>query len=151
MNSKYAIETLTEAVNNIILPKFEKYVEDRKNDISLQPEVEAEVEKIEDYETLVIDLVSNLGKDFKNSINIGEYWFRYDPDLNTHVYANTKLESAKNTVYQKHGLVNYWQPRNGISTRVAAIITTLEETSFDEVVKIVESQIDFNEFLVKEQ
>jgi len=153
MTEKFVIQTLSEAVNDIILPKFKKYIEDRRNDISLQDRINAIVDKIDDYESLVNDLVNDLGEDFKGNIRLDEYGFEYNQELDTYVYCEDKLETAKLKIWREDGLVSdTWCDHKDrlIKNRIAAIITTLEETSFDEIVKIVESQIDFNEFIVKQ-
>ena len=151
MNKNFQVNNLSEAVNNVILPKLEKYLEDRKSDISLREKIDAIVDKINDYEALVNDFVSNdLEDGFQDTVGLGRYWFRYDPDLDTYIYTNSKVQTAENEVYGADGLWNSWSIKELIQIRIKAIITTLDTTSFDQVLKIVESQIDFNEFITKE-
>jgi hypothetical protein len=149
MTAKFQVENLTRALTDIIIPKFDKYHEDRQNDISLQKQIDAIVDQIDDYELLVNDLVENLEPGFKDNIAIGGHWFKYDPELNTYIYDGNKLNNAKYKVWNKEGLNNTWNTHNEIITRITAIVTTLEETSWDEIVKIVESKINFSEFIVK--
>jgi hypothetical protein len=149
MTKNFEVENLTNALTDIILPKFNKYVEDRKNDISLHEQIDAIVDQIDDYELLVNDLVENLETDFKDNISIAGYWFKYSPELDTYIYDGEKLSNARYKVWNKEGL-NNWDMSRNIIRRITAIVTTLEPTSFDEVVKIVESKIDFNEFIVKQ-
>jgi hypothetical protein len=148
MTKNFEVENLTNALTDIIIPKFDKYVEERKNDISLQEQIDAIVDTIDNYEVLVNDLVKNLGTDFKDNIAISGYWFKYSPELETYIYDGEILANARYKVWNKEGL-NDWTSTQNIKRRITAIVTTLEPTSFDEVVKIVESKIDFNEFIVK--
>ena len=149
MLKKFTVNTISKAISNIIVPKFEKYVEDRKNDISLQEKIDEIVDKIDDYELLVNGLVETLEPNFKDSITIGNYYFYYNTDANAYVFSGNKLDTAKGEVWSKNNLYSNWTHTNNIRTRITAIVATLAETSFDEMLKIVESQIDFNEFIVK--
>lgn len=144
------IDNISQAISDIIIPKLEKYIEDRKNDVSLLDKIEAIVDKIDDYETLVNELVTNeLEDNFKERIEIGGYGFTYEETLNAHIFNGNKLYRAKNDVWEQEGLDYYWRYSERINNRITAIVSTLEETSFDQIVKIVESQIDFNEFIVR--
>lgn len=150
MAKKFQVEKLSRAVEDIILPKFDKYIEDRKSDISLQAEIDEIVDKIDDYEMIVNDLVEELGKDYKDSIGFGRYWFKYDSELDTYIYDGNKLCTARGEVFNREGLYINYDTHSKIRTRIEAIITMFEETAFNEILKIVESQIDFNEFITKQ-
>jgi hypothetical protein len=152
MYNNEAVETLTEAVMDIITPKFSKYFEDRKSDITLQPEIDAIVNEIEEYEDLIDNvLVEGMpgisDEIFNHTINMGGYYFDYDKKTGAFTYSGDKEAHAKSIVWNKHSLYNGWSATDKIRTRVAAIITTMEETDFDSIVKKIEKDIDFNEFL----
>lgn len=149
MLEKFTVNTISSAISDIIVPKFEKYVEDRRNDISLQEKIDEIVDKIDDYELLVNSLVETLEPNFEKDITIGSYYFHYSTDANAYVFGGNKLETAKGEVWSKNNLYTNWTHTSKIKNRIAAIVATLAETSFDEMLKVVESQIDFNEFIVE--
>jgi hypothetical protein len=148
MYNNEAVETLTEAVMDIITPKFSKYFEDRKSDITLQPEIDAIVNEIEEYEDLIDNvLVEGMPGISEHSISIGGHYFEYNKETGAFKYSGNIVESAKSQVWSKHNLWVGWLLEDRIKTRIAAIITTMEETDFDSIVKKIEKDIDFNEFL----
>lgn len=149
MYKKNAVNRLSGAIKDVILPKFTVYLEDRRNDVSIQELIEKEVEHIEDLEDLVFNMTDSIDfSEFKsNNITLDNYNFRYNKELEDFEFNGDKELAAKGKILYQEGLTTSWTISNMISRRIDAILVTLEETSFDEILDIVEDQIDFNEFI----
>jgi hypothetical protein len=124
---------------------------DEQNDPKLQDEINEVISTIEDYEDL-LDNINNLDSIVPDSlidytISLGGFNFKYDAESGIFKYHLNKLETAKTKVFTNHGLIKHWRSNTKLKNRIAGILTTLEESSFEELVKIVRSKIDFNEFL----
>ncbi len=143
---------VSESINNVILPKFHKYFEDRQNDISLNEEIEKEIAKIEKIVDFVNDIpVDELPEDvLENGVNfsIADLSFRYDSEtesMKLHWY--TPEELAKNIVLNRHNLGNSWRKEELLRERILAIVSMLDDGNFDDILKVVETNLDFNEFI----
>lgn len=149
MYRNYQIKKLADAVNDIILPKFEQYLKDRRNDLLLQKRIDAVITKIEKLEDTLNNNFSDFDFSESNwmSINLGKYYFHYNKATDEIKFGDSIENFAEREVWAEEGLYNTWESTEAIRTRVLAILSTIEETSFDKVVEIVEHQIDFNEFI----
>jgi hypothetical protein len=144
------VNTLTLAVSEILIPKFHEYLKVKQNDPSLLLEVKQEIQKMEALEDLIEDKIMSLSlpeEFYKHSISIGGFYFEYNPIVDSFQFSGDKEGYARNTVFNKHHLFIMRNTESLVKHRIAAIIATLEETSFDEVVKIVEGQLNWDEFL----
>lgn len=152
MYDNKAVKILTEAVMDILTPKFDKYIEDRRNDITLQPEIDKIIDEIENYEDLINNIlaadVADLSDSMRdNTIALGGYSFDYNKETELFKYLGDIPEIAKCIVCDAHYLNYRWSVTSTMKTRVSAIITTMVETDFDSIVTKIEKDIDFNEFL----
>jgi phage pi2 protein 07 len=151
MYTKFAVEHIAESINAIIIPKFNKYTEDRRNDVSLQPLIDAEIKKIEEANDLVENLMSSveIDKDTYNSISLNGYTFYYNNQTESWDFSSNDIAATvKSNLLYKEGLQNDWRVRDLIKDRIIAIIATVDESNdHDAILKIVEDQIDFNEFI----
>lgn len=150
MYKNFAVNKLSTSIKDVILPKFNIYYQDRQNDISIKELIEDEITHIEDLEDLVIDITEN--HDFSNykgynTITIDGYSFRYNKELEDFEFSDDKEAAAKYRILSNEGLLANWSISELIRNRIDAILVTLEETSFNEILKIVENSIDFNEFI----
>jgi hypothetical protein len=149
MYRKFAVENLVKDLSNIILPKFDKWVEDKKNSKEIKAKIQDKIEEIE----LVQEMVDNMSEQFNSpetwaSINIGQYSFEYNKEKDSFEIREGIEEIAKRIVYRDANLYWIsWETTGKLVDRIRAIVTTLSPTSNTEVTKIVESQINFEEFL----
>lgn len=143
---------VSESINNVILPKFRKYIEDRQNDISLNEEIEKEIAKIEKIIDFVNDIsVDELPEDtLENGIrfNIGDLSFGYDSETESmKLQWYTPEVLAKNTVLNRHNLSHCWSKEEALRERILAIVSMLDDGNFDDILKVVETNLDYNEFI----
>lgn len=143
---------VSESINNVILPKFHKYFTDRQNDISLNEEIEKEIAKIEKIVDFVNDIpVDELPEDvLENGVNfsIADLSFRYNSETESmKLQWYTPEELAKNIVLNRHNLGNSWRKEELLRERILAIVSMLDDGNFDDILKVVETNLDFNEFI----
>jgi|GEM_PF-6677795 len=143
---------VSESINNVILPKFCSYFEDRKNDISLNEEIEKEIAKIEKIVDFVNDIpIDELPEDvLENEVNfsIGKLSFEYDSQTESmKLMWYTPEELAESIVLNRHNLGNKWEKEELLKKRILAIVSMLDEGNFDDILKIVETNLDYNEFM----
>lgn len=146
MNTKFAVETMARAVNDVIVPKFRTYVEIQKNSPTIKAKIKAKIDEIEATEDIVAEIQSNV--DFKegDSISLNGLYFWYNTEKEELV-TNNKVDIATNTVYSREGLTYSWRAEELLRSRILAIIDGLWKITFPEALKIVEDQIDFAEFI----
>src|SRR5665647_3554893 len=118
------VNRLSEAIKDVILPKFTVYIEDRKNDLSVQGLIEKEVEHIEMLEDLVFDMTDNIDfSEFKsNNITLDNYNFKYNKELEEFEFNGDKELAAKGKILYQEGLTTSWTVSNMISRRINAIL-----------------------------
>ena len=150
MYKEFQIDNLSPAIFDIILPKFEQYIINKRNDKSTKEKIDNEVNNIENIEDLIYEMTNN--KDFSNfksynSMTIDGYYFNYDKSINEFKIGGNILEMATNRVFYKEGLTDNWNARDMIRSRIRSILVTLQETSFDETLAIISKQINFDEFI----
>jgi len=147
--TRYQTEKTVEAIKNIILPKFDNYLKEKRESTSIKKEIEKEIEKLEAVEDDLSN--SSLNKYYDDkipmTITINETEFYYDKKSDMFRTDEDIKLIAQNIVYRRHNLINYWRYSENISTRITAIVALLEETSFEDALTLVESQIDFEEFM----
>jgi hypothetical protein len=150
MYKNYAIENLTETISDDLFKKLKQFVEDKKNSKEVQDKIKKEIHRLEQLEEMVDNMTSSYDfSEFKySSITVDGNTFEYNKEKDAfEMYENIE-EAAKTIIYRNENL--YWVSWDVVSkmkARVRGIITTLTPTSFPEVQKIVESQIDFNEII----
>lgn len=148
---KFAVTELEEAIADIIMPKAESYYTDRKNDVVLNELIEKEIAVIEALEDLVSNITSNV--DFSNytektnGMYINGYYFMYDKSKDDFVFSGDIESYARNLVLNREGLQSEWKYRSLIRKRIKAILVTLDTQSFEDILKNVEAQLDYNEFI----
>jgi hypothetical protein len=141
---------LTETISDILVPKLTKFVEDKKNSKEIQDKIKEKVHLLEKLEEMVDDMTSSY--DFSevkySAITVDGHTFNYDKEKDTFEMPEGIENVAKQTVYRDENLYWVsWETVSKMKARIRGIITTLTPVNFDEVVKIVESQIDFNEMI----
>jgi hypothetical protein len=146
-----AVKTISESVTEVILKKFRIYIEDRKNDVSIQEEIDKEIDFIDELEDLALTISNKYSipkrKGINNYLNFAGYYFKYDENKEEFVFENDKKEYAKSKVLRDHGLSWLYPAEGSIVSRIKAIISTVEASSFDDILDYVEKNIDFNEFI----
>lgn len=151
----YQANKVSEAVLEVIHKEFHNYIEDRKN----SDFIKNEVTKVRlDLEAIIDQLNNDLLFENVNSITIKlhnryiEFFYSKDTNewgLHRYKVSNDayELELAKNIIYEKYHLTESWLINKTINSRVNAILVLLDESAFDDVLTIVESQIDFDELI----
>lgn len=150
MYKNYAIENLTETISDDLYKKLTQFVEDKKNSEEVQDKIKKEIHKLEQLEEMVDNMTSSY--DFSelkySSITVDGNTFEYNKEKDAFEMRESIEEAAKRTVYGNEKLYWVsWDVMSKMKARIRGIITTLTPTSFPEVQKIVESQIDFNEII----
>jgi hypothetical protein len=150
MYKNYAIENLTETISDDLFKKLKQFVEDKKNSKEVQDKIKKEIHRLEQLEEMVDNMTSSYDfSEFKySSITVDGNTFEYNKEKDAFEMYESIEEAAKTIIYRNENL--YWVSWDVVSkmkARVRGIITTLTPTSFPEVQKIVESQIDFNEII----
>ena len=148
MYKRFQSRDLAQAINSIIIPEFEDYLNDKRN--ALEKEVNVEINHIEELEDLIYEMTVN--KDFSklendNYIQLDGYIFNYNKETEEFEYIDNKLNSAQSRIYSKKNLYNNWRTTTLLKERILAILVTLQETSWEETLNIVKSKIDFDEFI----
>jgi hypothetical protein len=156
MYNNEAVETLTAAVLDIILPNFKKYIETKQKDSIIEKEVADTVEEIEQYEDLIDNIFENKLPDisdnvFNHGIDIGGWYFRFNKETGSFGFQGDILDSAKEQVYRNHKLYIGWRAKDEISRRISAIITTMsDDATFDNIVAKIEKEINFDEYILNQ-
>lgn len=146
---KYQAKITTEAIKNIILPKFDNFMEDLRNSKEVQKEIAEEIKKIEALEDILsnAELDVHLNENSSLGIWMNDYNFAYNKDSGlVKIDGGTKY-NAERKVYGKHNLYTDWMKRELLNTRIEAIVSLLDPMAFEDILTVVESQIDFKEFL----
>lgn len=151
MYDNKAVETLTEAVLDIIIPKINTFIADKKLDTTLEKEIEDVVSEIEQYEDLIDNMLLQIpklsDKISDETISIGGWYFAFNKETEMFSFPDDILQAAKSKVYNKHKLYLGWESTKKIKKRIAAIITTMDDTTFENIVTKIEKDINFNDFL----
>lgn len=146
---KYQAKITTEAIKNIILPKFDNFIEELRNSKEVQKEIAEEIKKIEALEDIIsnAELDVHLNEDSLLGIWMNDYNFAYNKDSGlVKIYGGTKY-NAEQKVYRKYNLYPDWMKKELLNTRIEAIVSLLDPMAFKDILTVVESQIDFKEFL----
>lgn len=150
MYKNYAIENLTETISDDLFKKLTQFVEDKKNSKEIQAKIKENIHLLEKLEEIVDDMTSSY--DFSelkySAITIDGHTFEYNKEKDAFEMRKSIEETAKMTVYRNERLYWVsWEAMSKMKARIRGIITTLTPTSFPEIQKIVESQIDFDEII----
>lgn len=151
--TKFQTETTVNALKDIILSKFDKFLEEKRNTPTITKEIKKEIEKIETIEDMLSNLPIEQYIDNNNSVSIylGGYSFYYNRQKEIF---EVEGESAKSTatwrIYNHHNLngIN-WREQDRLINRITGIVSLLDEAAFEDIRVIVESQLDFEEFMPK--
>jgi hypothetical protein len=150
MYEKFAVNNLVDAISDILVPKLTQFIEDKKNSEEIQAKIKERIKSLEKLEEMVDNMTSSY--DFSelrySSITVDGYNFNYNKDLDVFEMGESIENVAKQTIYRDENLYYVsWSSISNMKTRIKGIVTTLTPASFDEILKIVESQIDFNEMI----
>ena len=153
MYDSKAVKTLSNAIYDKLSKELDDYIELRKSDELLKPEIEKIVNEIEFYEDLIENSFMKISNEnlFENTISIAGYTFKYNEEIDAFEFWMNKERSAKDKVYNIHKLYRGWYVSEQLRHLIEAIVTTLTPAPFEEIVEIVNSKIDFNELLTDQK
>jgi len=146
---KYQAKITTEAIKNIILPKFDNFMKELRDSKEVHKEVAEEIKKIEALEDVLsnAELDVHLNEDSYLEIWMNGYSFSYHKDSGLVKVSDGAKNNAERRVYEKHNLYSDWVKRGLLNTRIEAIVSLLDPMAFEDILTVVESQIDFKEFI----
>ena len=146
MNTKFAINNIAEAINEIILPKFASYLEDKKNDPSIQAKIANRVKELEAIEDVVSEIESHVPFKSGDSITIDGINFYYSTEREEMTIGSNLIDHATNYILYDEGINDTWTSRRALKIRILAIVSGLSPSTFEDSLKVVEDQINFEEF-----
>jgi len=146
---KYQAKITTEAIKNIILPKFDNFMKELRDSKEVQKEVAEEIKKIEALEDVLsnAELDVHLNEDSYLEIWMNGYSFSYHKDSGLVKVSGGAKNNAERRIYEKHNFYSDWIKGGLLNTRIEAIVSLLDPMAFEDILTVVESQIDFKEFI----
>jgi len=150
MYKSFQVTNLQDAIEDIVLPSFDQFLKDLRKSDAIKLLIEKEITKIELMEDKVINMTSSLdlSSNKDNYITLDGYGFRYNKKEESFEYSSSdKEESAKSRIYYNEGLSDSWKLNSLIKNRIKAILTTIQPAGFDKAKDIVQSNLDYNEFI----
>lgn len=151
MYQRHQVNSISEHVSPIIRKQFEAYLEEKRNSDKTKELILIEISKIENIQDMLNNLLDYMPNDHKvGHIKVDRLNFNYDEETDSFVLGTTVENIASQRVYESLNIIYMdWNTSRAIDTAVRAIISSIEPIHINDIIRIVEKNIDFDNLLVE--